>query len=157
MRLKILVPPCKFLLARAIRPMELLKPDATLQWHHNECNGIANHQHLDCLLHHLFRRRSKKTLTLHVTGLCEGNWLVTSGFPSQRASNAENISNGWHHHVAVSIHVCHFDHKQSLETRQFNWLSWVHHGNWQLKYHPLSFKIHYGVNLIISIAGGSMI
>ena len=29
---------------------------------------------------------------IKVTGLCEGDPLVTGGFPSQRASNAENIS-----------------------------------------------------------------
>ena len=33
-----------------------------------------------------------------VTGLCERNPLVTSGFPSQRTSNAENVSNWWRHH-----------------------------------------------------------
>ena len=27
-----------------------------------------------------------------VTGLCEGNPLVIGGFPSQRSSNAENVS-----------------------------------------------------------------
>ena len=40
----------------------------------------------------LFRRRSEKISKLHVTGLCEGNPLVTHGFPSQRASNAELLS-----------------------------------------------------------------
>ena len=42
---------------------------------------------------------SKKTSNLHVTGLSEGNPLVTGGFPSQKASNAENISIWWSHHV----------------------------------------------------------
>ena len=71
----------------------------TLQWHHNEHNGISNRQHLDCLLNRLFRRRSKKTSKLHVTGLCDGNPPVTSGFPSQRVSNTENVSIWWRHHV----------------------------------------------------------
>ena len=43
------------------------------QWHHNECNGVSNHQCLHCLLNHLFGCRPKKTIKLHVTGLCEGN------------------------------------------------------------------------------------
>ena len=30
--------------------------------------------------------------------LCEGNPLVTGGFPSQKASNAEIFSLSWHHH-----------------------------------------------------------
>ena len=47
----------------------------------------------------LFRHRSKKTSKLHVTSLCEGNSPVTSEFPSQRASNGENVSVWWCHHV----------------------------------------------------------
>ena len=49
------------------------------------------------------RRRSKKTSKLHVTGLCAGNSPVTSEFPAQIASNAENVSIWWHHHAFVSI------------------------------------------------------
>ena len=33
--------------------------------------------------------------------LCAGNSLVTSEFPAQRASNAENISIWWRHHVKL--------------------------------------------------------
>ena len=44
------------------------------------------------LLNHLFRRRSKETSKLCATGLCEGNSPVTSEFPAQRSSNAENVS-----------------------------------------------------------------
>ena len=40
----------------------------------------------------LFRRTSKKISKPRVTDLCEGNPLVTGGFPSQRASNANNVS-----------------------------------------------------------------
>ena len=36
-------------------------------------NGVSNHQPRDCLLSRLFRRRSKKTSKLRVTGLCAGN------------------------------------------------------------------------------------
>ena len=36
---------------------------------------------------------------LHVTGLCVGNSPVTGEFPAQRASNAENVSIWWRHHV----------------------------------------------------------
>ena len=52
----------------------------------------SNHQPHDCLLDRLFRRRSKKTSKLRVTGLCAGNSPVTGEFPAQRASNAENVS-----------------------------------------------------------------
>ena len=41
------------------------------------------------LLRRLFRRRSKKTSKLRVTGLCAGNSPVTGQSHAQRASNAE--------------------------------------------------------------------
>ena len=61
----------------------------TLQWRHNEHDGVSDHPRLDCLLSGLLRRRSKKTSKLPVTGLCEGNSTVTGEFPAERASNAE--------------------------------------------------------------------
>ena len=61
----------------------------TLQWRYNKRDGVSNHWRLNCLLNHLFKRRSKKTSKLRVTGLCEGNSLVTGEFPAQKASNAE--------------------------------------------------------------------
>ena len=72
--------------------------DFTLQWSHNGRDGVSNHQPYNCLLNRLFRLRSKKTLKLRVTGLCEGNSPVTSEFPAQRASNAENVSIWLRHH-----------------------------------------------------------
>ena len=45
----------------------------TLLWRHNGHDGVSNHQPHGCLLNRLFRRRSKKTSMLRVTGLCEGN------------------------------------------------------------------------------------
>ena len=63
----------------------------TLQWRHNERDGVSNHQPHECLLSRVFRGRSKKTSKLRVTGLCEGNSPVTGEFPSQRASNAKNV------------------------------------------------------------------
>ena len=46
---------------------------------------------------------------LRVTGLCEGNPPVTGGFPSQTASNAENVSIWWHR-GKLKLHEI---HKQS--------------------------------------------
>ena len=69
-----------------------------LQWRHNERDGVSNHRRIDGLLNRLFRRRSKKTSKLHVTGLCEENSPMTGEFLAQRASNAENISISWRHH-----------------------------------------------------------
>ena len=55
-------------------------------------SAIAYHRRLGCLLKRLFKRRSKKTSKLRVTGRCEGNPSETGGFPSQRACDGENIS-----------------------------------------------------------------
>ena len=43
------------------------------------------------------------TLKLLITGNCEGNPPVTGGFPSQRASNAENVSVWWHYHMQKAL------------------------------------------------------
>ena len=45
----------------------------SLQWRHNDHDEVWNHQPHGCLLKRLFRRRSKKTSKLRVTGLWEGN------------------------------------------------------------------------------------
>ena len=57
----------------------------TLQWRHNEHDGVSNPQPIDCL----FRRRSKETSELRVTGLCKGNSPLTGEFLAQRSTNAE--------------------------------------------------------------------
>ena len=56
----------------------------SLQWRHNEPDGVSNHQPHECLLNRLIRRRSKKTSKLRVIGLYAGNapvmaslWPVT--------------------------------------------------------------------------------
>ena len=74
----------------------------TIKGRHDERDGVSNHQSHDLLLNRLFRRRSKKISKLRVTGLCAGNSLVTGDFPAQRASNAENVSIWWRHHVLCS-------------------------------------------------------
>ena len=74
----------------------------SLQWNQHESDSVSNHQPHDFLLSRLFKRRSKKTPKLRVTGLGEGNSPVTGEFPTQRASNAENVSIWWRHHDILS-------------------------------------------------------
>ena len=73
--------------------------DHPLQWRHNGRDSVSNHQPHDCLLNRLFRRKSKNTSKLRVTGLCAGNSPGTGEFPAQMASYAENVSIWWRHHV----------------------------------------------------------
>ena len=70
----------------------------TLRWRHNDHAGVSNHQPHGCLLNRSFRRKSKKTSKLCVTGLCAGNSSGTGEFPAQMASYAENVSIWWRHH-----------------------------------------------------------
>ena len=69
-----------------------------LGWRHNDHAGVSNHQPHGCLLNRLFRRKSKKTSKLRVTGLCAGNSPGTGEFLAQMASYAENVSIWWRHH-----------------------------------------------------------
>ena len=63
----------------------------SLQWRYNGCDSG--------FLNRLFRHRSKKTSKLRVTGLCAGNSPEAGEFHAQMASNAENASIWWRHHV----------------------------------------------------------
>ena len=69
-----------------------------LEWRHNGCDDVPHHQPYECLLNRLYRRRSKKTSKLRVTGLCARNSPGTDEFPAQMASNSENVSIWWRHH-----------------------------------------------------------
>ena len=71
----------------------------SLQWRHNEPDCVSNHQAHDCLLNRLFRRRSKKTSKLRVTGLWAESSPGTGEFSAQKASYAENVSIWWRRHV----------------------------------------------------------
>ena len=55
-----------------------------------------------------FQIRSKKTPKRRVTGLCAGNSSGTGEFPAQMASNAENVSIRWRHHVMFGNSIAHW-------------------------------------------------
>ena len=64
------------------------------------------------------RCKSKTTSKLSVTGLCEGNSLVTGEFPAQRVSDTENVSIWWRHHDNINelrLAAC-THHKSKLNT-----------------------------------------
>ena len=86
----------------------------SLQWRHNGHDNVSNQQPHDCLRNRLFRRRSKKTSKLRVTCLCAGNSPVTGEFPAQMASNAENVSIWWRHHVSRQFVSSFVKHKINL-------------------------------------------
>ena len=57
----------------ALKPYSGSIQNCSLQWRHNDHDSVSNHQPHGCLLNRLFRRRSKYTSKLRVTGLCVGN------------------------------------------------------------------------------------
>ena len=59
---------------------------------------------------------SKETSKLRVQGLCEGNSPVTGEFPTQRASNAENVSTWWRHHVTGNSYHWYTHYRQGSFT-----------------------------------------
>ena len=69
-----------------------------LQWRHNGCSCVSNHQPHDCLLNRVLRCWSKKISKLRVSGLCVGNSLGTGEYHAQMTSNTENVSIWWCHH-----------------------------------------------------------
>ena len=101
----------------------------TLLWRHTGHDGVSNHQPHDCLPNRPFRRRSKKTLKLCVTGLCAGNSPVTGEFPAQMASNVENISIWWRHHkIAGNLTVTGEFPAQMASNVENVSIWWRHHG-----------------------------
>ena len=94
---------------------EILIRRNTLQCRHNGRDDVSNHQPHDCLHKRLFRRRSKKTSRLRVTGLCTGNhrwpvnsphkWPVTRKmFPFDDVIMNSFISG---YHIAANFYSCH--------------------------------------------------
>ena len=77
------------------------------------------HQPQDCLLNRLFRRRSKKTSKLRVTGLCAGKSPETGEFPALMAGNAETVSIWWRHHDARLLVV---SYVAEFEERPMCWM-----------------------------------
>ena len=68
--IKITISKCK---TGSVGYCSIYQPTYALRWRHNKRDSVSNHQPHDCLLNSLFRRRSKKTSKLRVTGFCAGN------------------------------------------------------------------------------------
>ena len=65
-------PPSRFYIYLLFGPM-VSRWTSPLHWRHNYHDGVSNHRPHGCFLNRLFRRRSKKTRKLRITGLCAGN------------------------------------------------------------------------------------
>ena len=104
---------CDIAIASAVDTRSVQSKRMTsLQWRHNGHDNASNHQPHDCLLNRLFRRRSKKTLKLRVTGLCAGNSPETGEFPAQRAVTRKMFPFGDVIMIKINLSVCSVLHLQ---------------------------------------------
>ena len=71
----------------------------SLRWRHHRRDSVSSHQPHDCLLNRLFRRRSKKTSKLRVTGLLRGIHRGPVNSPQKWPVTRQNVSIWWRHHV----------------------------------------------------------
>ena len=88
-----------------------------LQWRHNDHYGVSNHQPHDCLLNHLFRRRSKKTSKLCITGLCVGNPPGPVNSPHKGLVMRKIIPFLWCHHTSICTDTVFANHVYFLSLR----------------------------------------
>ena len=72
----------------------------TLQWRHNEHNSISNHSRVltQLFVQAYFKEDSKAPHHLPLCGELAGVWWISS----RKASNVENVSIWWHHHVDIT-------------------------------------------------------
>ena len=80
-----------------------LLPTDTLQWRHNERDGVSNHQPHDCLLNRLYRRRSKKTSASLAFGRGIHRWPVNS-------PHKWPVTRKMFPFDDVTLNACSFDH-----------------------------------------------
>ena len=115
------------------------KEARTLWWRHNDHDGVSNHQPHECLLNCLFRRRSKKTSKLRVTGLCVGNspGPVNSPHKGPVTRKMFPFDDVIMYLVVLGVTIP----KQSAHDRNSNFLLWF--GTWMVRIPSgLEYRIH---------------
>ena len=96
----------------------------SLQWRHNERDGVSNHQLIDYLLPRLFRRISKRTSKLCVTCLCGGihRWPINCPYKGRVKRKIFPLMTSYY--VAVSPWLL---LKFQLSNRSTHGLNWQAH------------------------------
>ena len=77
----------------------------SLQWRHNGCDSVSNHQPHDCFSTIYSDTDQWKHQSSALLALCAGNSPEAGEFPAQMDSNAENVSIWWRHHVKLKFCV----------------------------------------------------
>ena len=91
-------------LLRSCRTQTIIPDNLLLQLRYDERHDVvSNHRQLDSLFNRLFRLTSNETPKRTLPARCDGKPQVTSGFPSQRVSNAGNVWKSWCHHAKLKL------------------------------------------------------
>ena len=64
---------------------QMVKTWLSIQWCHNERDGVSNHQPHDYLLNRLFKAKIKETSKLRVSGLYVGEFTGDRWIPRTKA------------------------------------------------------------------------
>ena len=127
---------------KAIEMTPLIKNKSSwsLHWRHDEHDGLSNHQSHDCLFNHLFKAQIKENIKTPRHWPLWGE-LVTSEFPTQRASNVENDSIWWCHHdtntlslLASAVNVS-IGSGKGLRPVQCQTITWTYDNSKQQSYY----------------------
>ena len=89
----------------------------------HEHNSVLFHWPLECLLKTLFMLTTKKHQSFTSMGSCGENSLVTSGFPSQRATKVESICRSRHHAVLAYVLVTSFTSRVTSASLRIIWMA----------------------------------
>ena len=81
-----------------IRWKEWSRRWSSLPWYHNELAAVSNHQPHECLFNRFFHAQIKENIKAPRHWPLCGNSPMTSEFPAQRASYAENVYIWWRHY-----------------------------------------------------------
>ena len=84
----------------------LVQLKRTLQWRHNDHGGVSYNQPHGSLLNRFFRRRSKKTSNLRVTGHCAWKSPVPVNFPQKGPVTRKMVPFDDRHHVVSLYSEC---------------------------------------------------
>ena len=95
---------------------------SALQWCHNgRLNMASQITSLTIVYSTVYSGADQRKYQICVTGLWAGKSPVTGEFPSQRASNAENVSIWWRHHASVRTSGYHSVYRSIGTSTHYHW------------------------------------
>ena len=109
----------------------------SLQWPHNEHDGVSNHQPHDY---------SGADQRKHQSSASQAMATVTGEFPAQKASNAENVSIWWRRHVPSGNFDIQTTMHQNETKRPLWWLDGRYHRQWRLSFRQFQHIEWHSVN-----------